>query len=480
MFITIVCSTIAIAASGLLVRWLLNRKESVLEITWREFAIGMAIATLVLSPIIGFVGFRMARNNLVTFTEFWNGWELHAAKIDIACTRDGPCKWEYDCDPYIVMVSYSCNCNKDGCDTCYRPETRYHSCPYVTTESNYTVATTLEDFDIAKHRFPDNPDSHRWRKSISVPKRVSENAGVGAPQFWLDAKKRIESNDPGPVTVRKNYENYILASDQTILHQFSSDIEQLKNAGLLPSIQKNIYTFYLADKVYFVGSNPKNTREWQNALRKLNAAFGTELQGDLHLVLVNNELVNRNPDAYALALKAYWQDKSVFGKDCLSKNGMLVIVGTRDGATVSWARAFTGMPMGNELLTTVVADRLQGTLFTPDAILGTTRAEFKTPNKNALHTATSIRNVHGNGVIERALWGLDNPKTKFTRVSMGGDNDRDGTGNSYLYLKGEIQPTTSQRAWITLVEFIFSTGVWWAAAFIGERKRSSTGRPYRY
>ncbi|MDP2598731.1 MAG: hypothetical protein Q8P49_02785, partial [Candidatus Liptonbacteria bacterium] len=282
---------------------------------------------------------------------------------------------------------------------------------------------------------------------------------------------RIDAGDPGPVSVRRPYNNYILASDQTILKQYSGDIAGFDASGLLPRINAGIRDFYLADKVYFVGLNTNDPAAWQAALGHLNAGLGAELQSDAHLVIVQNEKVSANPDAYALALKAYWQNTKVFGKDALSKNGIVVVLGIVDGETVSWARAFTGMPLGNEELAIALRNNLKGVPLSPEAVIGSVNGQFyPTGGEN-------VRSIHGNGVIEAALWGLIDPQTKFRRYGMSGKN-KNAAGAGFLYLKGEIQPTARQKFWIFFCAFLISGISWVACAFIGERTYKSNRRYY--
>src|SRR5205814_1305597 len=126
------------------------------EITWKEYGIGMALISVIIAPGVTKIGWEKVRSDTVSFNEYWNGWEIAAIREDIPCTRDGPCAHEYDCDPYIVMVPYSCGTEKNP-STCYRPETRYHDCPYVSNEFSYYVKTTLGDYTISTSRFPEKP-----------------------------------------------------------------------------------------------------------------------------------------------------------------------------------------------------------------------------------------------------------------------------------------------------------------------------------
>lgn len=438
--ISILCSALA----GLCIKWYLDRVQSELEITWLEFGLGMLAAIFVVAPLTAWLGWKIAVNSLVDYREYWNGWEMAAIAEPIRCSRDGPCVHEYDCDPYIVLVS--CNCDDKGnCSMC--PETRYHDCPYVTVETNYSIQTTLGDYTIGTYRFPDDPNANRWRSSHSIPEHVIQRVGVGAPPFWSAAKVRMDAHSPGPVCKRMSYENYVLASERTILKQYSGDVQKFRDAGLLPKLASDVHDFYWADKVYFVGWKPANPHAWQSALRYLNAALGSELQGDLHLVIVQNETIAGNPDAYVNALRAHWHDVEHYGRDAFAKNAIAIVAGTADGMRVAWARAFTGVPIGNEAMTTAVRNELKGVELDSENFLGT------------------------DSVLRKILWGQDNSATRFARISMSA-RDATDNGSGYLYLRNEIQPTTGQLVAMGVVVFILCGGLWVVAAVVGERARN--------
>lgn len=313
--------------------------------------------------------------NKTTFNEWWNGWEISADKQVVECERDGSCTHDYSCDPYVVMVQY-CTTDEKGRQSCRNdPETRYHRCPYSTEEWSFYIDTTLGRFTVSEDRFPDNPEQHLWREDQSISAYVLSDAGQGVPAFWQSAKDRIDSGKPGPVTKRSQYVNYILAAQNTILRRYAADIEEFKKAGLLPNLANTVISIpdnqesYLAEKVYFVGVNPPNRQDWFDTLNRLNAGFGSELQGDVHLVIANSKAIE-NIDKYFFALKAYWQSPEKFGKDALSKNAVLILV-TINGDKIDRARVSTGMPVGNETMITSLQSRLVGSLFDPKVILGT-------------------------------------------------------------------------------------------------------------
>lgn len=459
----IISWSIAIAAiSGLIIKKLLDQSQSRSEITWKEFFIGMAIIAAITTPIVTKVGWDLSKGSLVTYSEYLNGWEVQAVKQDITCQRDGSCSHSYNCDSYTVPVSYSCMCDDDGCQTCWTVETRYHHCPYVDVESNYLVKTTHGDFTIASNRFPTTPQSHLWRRSERIPANLLESVGIGEPPFWKAVKDRIEAGQPGPMTIRHDYKNYILASDSKNLRQYSLDVTRFTALNLLPKLNSGLRDFYLADKVYFVGYHPANPAAWQSSLSYLDAAMGTEKQGDVHLVIVQNETASHDPNTYAKALRAYWQDTEVFGKDAFSKNGICVIVGTFDGKSVAWAKVFTGMPVGNTDLEGYLGKILNGFPLSPESLIGTVNRK--------LTSSARAETVHGEGALETVLFGMKKPGMSFKRYSMEG---KSGIGPGYLYLMGEIQPKPWQKFWIYFIAFIVNCVIWIGFAMLGERK-------YRY
>lgn len=474
MLSTVIPAVILALLAGLLMKYVLEKKGGVDQITKFELWLGAAVITFVIAPLVGYIGWEAARSNQIVYNEYWNGWEVSATREDITCTRDGPCRWEYDCDPYLVYVSRTCTRpgKNGGTYECGGYETRYHDCPYVTTETSYHIRTTLDSYTIDSHRFPDNPQSHRWRSSRSIPDSIISNAGVGIPKFWNEVWVRVASGTPNPATVRKDYKNYILASEGTILRQHSANIGRYLKQGLLPPVTSSVIGLYGSNKIYFVGYHADNKAEWQKNLEHLNAAFGTELQGDMHVVVVQNDAVSSDYDTYALALKAYWQDNKVFGRDAFGKNGVAIILGTNDGKTVAWARAFTGMPRGNEQMIVALESGLKGQALDPTVVLGTilpTSVVSKSPNSVSLH----ITKTNRAGIIPRIVWGDDDKSFRFERIGMTGKGR--GKGSGYLYLYGEIQPTDTQKKWIGFIVFLLSCVLWYIAAVqdISNTRKSS-------
>jgi hypothetical protein len=445
MVTLIFIASFLVVAIGLIAKYFLDKKQSEFRITLQEFGVAAAVMLAIVIPSTSWLGMKMAFDNAVTYEEFWGGYEVDAVWVRIKCERDGSCIREYDCDPYQVYVkdrdAYTDDKGK------YHPEeghyeTRYHDCPYTTEEWTFKVRTTLGEYIIATHNLPTNPDEHRWRRN----KRVPDHYPSGVPQFWQEVKERLDKNQPGPVTARREYKNYILASQHTILKKYSADIDRYKQQGVLPKVNGNVHDHYLADRVYFVGVRPPG--DWQTHANYFNGAFGLDLQGDLHVVIVDANKIS-NPDNYIGALAAYWQSPE-FGKDALSKNAVLIVLGTTDGTTVEWSRGITGMPKGNEALLIDIRDSLKGTQLTPQALYGPPTGElYVDPSDSKVR----VRIHHSQGAFDRILWGAN----KFARVKM----------TDYEYLKHEIEPTGGQKALIIFFSVLFGCVAWGACIYIG-------------
>ncbi|MBM4402535.1 MAG: hypothetical protein FJ044_04805 [Candidatus Cloacimonetes bacterium] len=463
MFSLVVYAVLAAAVAGLVVKFALDFLQSDKNITWAEYIIVLVVITVIVAPFVAWAGWSMAKAAKLSFNEYWNGWELSADEEIITCYTNGRCKYDYTCNCHEV-------CTGTGKDrSCH---TECDDCPYFRYERKLTIKTTLGDYFVAQLA---PLDYEQQKKTWGLPWGFGPKDYM-TPQLWADCKARIDAGRPGPVTKRMKYDNFILASDRTILKQYSDMIDQYKEAGLLPPVASEVHDLYQANKVSFVGYSPSSAAEWQSQLMYLNAALGEELQGDLHLVVTQDNRISSNPDAYLLALKAHWQNPEVFGDSCLSKNGIIVVIGIEDEQTVSWARAITGMPLGNEAMLVAMRNNLKGAPLTPARVIGVVSGEFYIREKDG---KLKVRGLHSEGVLERILWGLDEPQTKFARVSMsGGDIDDIGTG--FKYLAGEIEPSSGQKMAIVVVTFIICMGGWVTAAAVGERTWGRRRRGYDY
>jgi hypothetical protein len=401
--------------------------------------IGLGLAIIFgLNPLTYHVGTEIAKDQATTFNEYWNGYETKTVRHDTACHRDGSCSHTYDCDPYTVKVpkTRSVPDGKGGTknENYFEDETRYHSCPYSKQETDFIIKTTVDDYTVGNNVM--TGDQYRWDRAIPGGK-VTE-----APAAWREAKQRLDAGQPGPVTAVKQYKNFILASQDTLFRTYAENIEDFKAKGLLPKPSNGVYGLYHAKKAYKVGNaNVPLFDDYATDVEYLNGAVGDDLHGDLHVVFVPED-IEGGKDDYLNTLTAYWQSEE-HGRDAISKNAIIVVIGVAtDGKNVSWAKATTGMPLGNEAMLTQISSDLQGEAL--DAkLIG--RPTFNVANKEV---------VSSSGALENILWG-DNT---FQRVSMSGGNE-DDNGSGYKYLRDELQPKPWEVFWIGFVNFLIAGGL---------------------
>lgn len=438
------------------------------RITGVEFAIAVPTVALVAALVTIWVGPGVAQSAAASgYKQFFNGSVTQALSQKIECTRDGSCVHEYSCDPYTVLVPYTVTVY-DGTDskgnakyhseTRYRTEVRYHRCPYATAEYSYWLTDSLGgETVIATNIFAAKPQ--QWRGDEGIPSDVPR----GVPERWATSRDRLAAGNAEPVTRIKEYKNYILASQEELLKQFSGDIDSFKGAGLLPAHTAGVpdgnimYDYDLqARKVQFVGMKPVNEQAWQSALMQLNAALGTERQGDMHIVVVPASKVS-NPDAYINALVAYWQSDEYFGKWGLPKNAIAVVLGVSDDASnISWARAKTGMPFGNGELLSAVSFDLAGKSFDPKVVLGSVTAQ---PSQ-AADGKFKVKYNYGSGILSNIAL----QQHPFQRACMDCEGEKVG---SYVYLESTI-PISPLANFVMLLLVIIITSILWGALIVLE------------
>lgn len=435
---------------------------------WTVFAITAAVSLLVPWPVQA-ITLAIAKTDQQTFHEYWNGFETNTYQRDTTCVRDGSCVHTYDCDPYVVMeteyyTEYHTEYYTDsegrsqsrqvGVQKSRQvPKTKYHSCPYSSQETSYYVDSTLKNFTIASNLMTGEP--YRW----GVP--IPGGQITAAPILWTQAKERIEAGNPGPVSTVNSYRNYLLNSKDSLFKRYSDLIEELKAEGTLPPITSGVESLYHANKLHVVGDiQGIDKLNFQQDVAKLNGAVGTELRGDLHVVMIDAEKVSASREDYTNALLGYWQSKEEFGRDALGKNAIVLVIAVEPyeaapvttpapeatatptpeataapeveiekapiavgTPVVKWASAFTGMPVGNEGLIQQVASQLPGTPI------------YQNFFGNPKYDIASEKVLHSEGVIEGILWGPN----QFERVSMEA-KDADDVGSGFSYLSDEWQP----------------------------------------
>jgi hypothetical protein len=305
----------------------------------------------------------------------------------------------------------------------------------------------------------------RWGQDRNDALDTSLPSGV--PSAWTAANNRVTSGHPGPVVKEHTYMSYLLASVNTRLRTYSSDIDRYKKAGLLPELTHNVYSEYYSDPLYITpGVAVANSADWQYKLAKLNSLVGSTLQGRAYVVVVDaNKVSEHETTQYITALTAYWQSPK-FEKWAISKNAIVVAIGTKDGAHVDWSDASTGMPSGNEALLYDLSHNLKGTDFSATALFGDLTLAASSNGKGYSVTASG-----DDGALGKIIFGPD----KFQRVHM----------SSLAYLRGDVVITGGEQALILFFNILFSLGAWaaialWAVpAYQDWKSGQQSGRRFR-
>lgn len=430
MFTTILIGVAITLGAGLIAKvfgHVLYTGDGEFHVSWAEFTIGALALSFIIVPATTAIGYNVARGHAMERNEWWGGLEKTADVETVTCKRDGwGCK-TYECDPYQVPVTRTRTVSdgKGGTrtETYIEMETRWHSCPYAKREYHYTISDTLGDrHEIGGRRVDTDRKAARFRSGKAIPDSMKS----GIPKFWSEAKARIDAQNPGGVTKRVSYPNYIQAAQDDIYVKFSDRIKDFKK--FMPVPAKDTIDPYLAEKFYAL-SIPGVDRSFgegsfNSELMRFNGKLGSTKQGDLHVVAVPTTKVTE-PDEYTQALEAYFQSPEL-GKDTLSKNGIVAVLGVNPTTSkIEWARGFTGMPMGNEDVVQAISSQIRDVDFTPTALFGTAAA-------GAVPTLADIIG------------------SKYDRVEM----------KKYAYLKDEIQPGTGAKVIILVVGLILSLGLW--------------------
>ncbi len=483
-------SLIALGVGGIL--WgILHVVKSDYRMTFVEATVASVILLVVVVPLTDYLGSRIAFENKVTYKEYWGGFEASATVTTFDCYEStyegwptGGCTRTYNADSYEVDVTYEVEVvdreaytDSDGhyhseeshTETrCCHQETHYRQVPYTQHEYTWVVHTTVGDYVMGENWLDANPNAHRIRPERDSMDPIPSNLNSGTPQLWLAADKRLNAGNRGPVVAERDYANLILPSRDEALKAYSPYIGTYKASGLLPEINHSVRDFYYLDRAYFVGDTGANKAEWQEAVSRFDAALA-ELEGDAYIVIVDAHKVT-DPDIYIKTLTAYWQSPE-FDKYAISKNGIIVVLGTADGKTVEWARASTGMPTGNSKMVYAIQNIPQGTLLTPVSILGKPTASIDLVGDQ--YTVKIIHTQSDQGALESIMWGANG----FKRVCMvcQGTNEV-----GYTYLKNQIQPTAGELCGILTVLFFLSCLIWGLCVFQGvPAYRNFTGfNPY--
>lgn len=475
MIITAVIAVAVVALLGLAVRYLLRfltRRDIFLKerrVTWSEYAVITAISAVLVTPTILLWGSALSIDNKLTYQEMYNGVEVAATVSVVDCVAghsgesysagQSNCSYTYVSGRYSWDETYTdteCTTNSKGELSC-RPVTKccvtYYAdiyTPYAKQELRYHLTDSLGgSYDFTESFIAKDAQAYG---SMAIPSNIPR----GAPDDWLDARRHLDAGDPRPVTRMFDYDNYILASQDELLQAYG-DVESFQGRNLLPDhtvdiLRTPIYgdTRTQAKKLSFVGAKVPNEAKWQDSLMRFNAALGSKLQGDLHVVVIDSKLVGMNDSQrYLSALRAYWLGDH-FGKRALSKNGVILVIGT-DGKKIDWAKAATGMPFGNNVMLRTMENLLVDKPFTPEAVFGSPRTVVTPAVKEGevkVKQKVDVTLSQPQSALEMAMFG---EATKFKRPCMACEGEEDAGQVGYKNLIDKIEPSVGAKALMVVV-----------------------------
>lgn len=474
MILALFITASVVVISGLVlkyvVRWIFPGYEW--HISWREFIAGVLVACTVVLPAVFAIGKALSTQDLLRYEEFYNGVETSATFSFEDC-RPGSsgssessghsnCDHEYrtgETYTYMETVYYpETTCDGKGkCTTTTKsrqePRTGHIYAPYASKEYHYVITDSLG----GSYTFP---VSYVKDGEGYLGQAIPNNIPRGDPEEWTDAWQHLDAGNPRPVTRIFSYDNYILASKDELLATYSDDVDRYLEEKVLPEHTANIlgdplygYNNSSADKVSFVGVEVADPAAWQYSLMNFNAALGSKFQGDMHLVLIDDSLVD-NQTTYLNALKAYWQSND-FGRRALAKNGIVVVAGVQ-GNEVVWAKATTGMPFGNEVMLRGIENFLHGTKLSPVDVIGDPHTVVTPASSDDEDDTVKVSHGDTPGVLEQVVL-MDFP---FARACMECD---EGEGVGYENLIAMVEPEAWQWAIMIVIVAVLAL-VWWFLA----------------
>jgi len=480
MVITAACAVAAVAVSGpltMLALYFLGKRGKVSDrrrISVIEFVIVLLIASVVVTPTTLAIGKDLSVSAMLTDKEFYNGYEnepsvhpnpCHAGeKGHDAESGESNCHYSYDTGAqYADEVETGQKCTGQGSNkTCVPDYTTYYAdifAPYATVEYTYSVSDTLgQSYDYPGTYIATDAKSYAGR---AIPSYIPR----GAPQDWQDAMSHWLAHNSRPTTTMFEYQNPILALrnnkgiDNYDTPPSDDVVKQYVDKGLVPDHTANILTNPIrgrsdgkaqtvADKAAFecTPTSTADKQAWQNKLMQFNSQLGTKLQGDLHLVIVGSCISDLHQ--YTGVLKAWWQSAH-YGDSPLSKNGIIVVLQTTDGKTISGADATTGMPFGNNGMLNSIRTYLPGTLLSPRDVLGDPRTFG---NKQYFEGSPA-------GSLEDIV--LDGPYHFLRACMIHCPAGQTGYGS----LIAQLDPPTADKVYMVGAVLLIATCLWILVAF---------------
>lgn len=244
------------------------------DVSWKEVGINIVIVVMLVSGV-WYAG-RWAKT---ADTEVWNGEVTGKEKVWTSCEHS------YPCNPY------PCNCDKNGCSTCW------HTCYEHANDWNWTVRTNIGNVNIA---------------------RIDRRGSKEPPRFT-----QVKLGEP--VSLTYPFTNYIKAVPESLFHAKGGNESFL---SLVPPYPLTVYDYFHVDRVLAAGVNVPDLAQWNRELPLILRDLGPKKQANVVILFVNTADQN-----YVYALEKAW----LGGK----KNDIVLVVGTSQYPKIDWVHVMS-------------------------------------------------------------------------------------------------------------------------------------------
>lgn len=239
---------------------------------YERYYFRMYCAAVIIPVIASFITIGIAWNNKTSDTEVLNGYVTSKSSKEVSCEH-----------------SYSCNCNKNGCSTCYEH-------PY---DIDWNLHTNLN-------------------KDVTID-RV-DRRGTKEPPRYTSAK----INDS--VAMKHTFTNYIKGAENSLFNESEVSVKYLNR---VPDYPTKVYDYHyinrvLLDKV----DNFDGLQEWNSDLAKALNTLGAKKQVNIIILFTSVD----TPD-YFYSVRKKW----LGGK----KNDVIIIVGTKNYPDIDWVKVMS-------------------------------------------------------------------------------------------------------------------------------------------
>lgn len=263
---------------------------------WLTVLVVMTLLPLLCLKFYPKFGFTLADGLLMTvvsfvmvFGTYHLGVSLKVTDVETISGEIVSKKREHD----TYQESYSCNCNNDGCKTCYRT---------IYTVTWYALANI--------GRIKIDYDESRSSSVYAVPDTARY--------------KKIQIGEPA--SLEQEFVNYVKANPDSVFAKRVVDVAHKDSMKDYPSV---VYDFYRANRVVNFGTSSQPETEWNKLLAEKHKVWGPKNHANVMLVFTNLE-----DHLFANSLKNHWLQ----GK----QNDIVLVISTKkdEPDKINWVEIF--------------------------------------------------------------------------------------------------------------------------------------------